>query len=57
MLIDLKSFDVLSEAFEAAIKLVPCIIVIDGINDLVCGMDQDIGSIKGNSSVFNSLTF
>ena len=46
-MVDMKSFDVLSEAFGAAIKLIPCVIVIDGINDLQCGMDQDIGSIKG----------
>ncbi|XP_077971981.1 uncharacterized protein LOC120339237 [Styela clava] len=43
---DTKSYSSLVSAFQECIKLIPCILIIDSLNDLKASMNEDIGSIK-----------
>lgn len=46
LLEDTKSYGALVSAFQECIKLVPCIILIDSLNDLTSSMNQDVGIVK-----------
>ena len=44
-----ESYKGLVEAFACALQLLPCIIVIDSIDNFATTMGEDIGSIKGDT--------
>ena len=54
---DVHSYESLVESFSSALQLLPCLIVIDSINDFRIAMDQDIGSIKSKLAIWISNYF
>ncbi|CAK8688898.1 unnamed protein product [Clavelina lepadiformis] len=49
LLSDVESYAGLCDTFASSLSLVPCLLVIDGVNSLRHAMSEDIGSVKGLS--------